>query len=188
MAVKVLQGQEIDITKNNPGLKTIRVTLGWDINRKDKRKFDLDSSVFLCSEEGYALSSKHFIFYNNTVDPSGSVRHLGDNKTGEDGEEVIIICLEKLPADVQKIVFAVSIHEGDKKQQSFGQVDRSYLRIMDDSRREELIRFDLKSEFSSETGIIIGEMYQKENEWKFKTEGVGFPDGLRGIVHHHGLM
>ncbi len=185
MAIKVLKGQEIDITKNNPGLKKIKITLGWNLNEKEKRKYDFDSSVFLCNEQGKAISNKHFVFYNNRYDPSGAVTHLGDNKTGEEGEEEIIILLEKIPIEVSKLVFAVSIHEGEKKNQNFGQVESSCLKILDGENNEELIRFDLKNEFSSETGIIIGEMCKKNEEWKFKTKGLGFPEGLKGIVMYH---
>ncbi len=188
MAVRVLKGQEIDITKNNPGLRKIKIALGWDIKKEDNNKFDFDSSVFLCNLEGLALSSKHFVFYNNKQDPSGSILHLGDNKTGEEGEEEIIVYLDKLPSEVHKIVFAVSIHEGEKKKQNFGQVESSYLKIIDDEKNDELIRFDLKNEFSMETGIIIGSIFKKNDEWKFKTEGLGFPEGLRDIVIFHGLM
>jgi tellurium resistance protein TerD len=188
LAVRVLKGQEIDVTKNNPGLNKIKITLGWNIDKNKKINFDFDSSVFLCNDLGKAISSKHFIFYNNKQDPSGSVIHHGDYKTGEEGEEEIVINLEKLPSEVYRLVFAVSIHEGKKKKQSFGQVENSYLKILDEEKKEELIRFDLKNEFSNETGIIIGSMYKKNEEWKFKTEGLGFPEGLRDIVIHHGLM
>ncbi len=188
MAVRVLKGQEIDITKNNPGLNKIKITLGWNIDKNKKINFDFDSSVFLCNDFGKAISSKHLIFYNNKQDPSGSVIHHGDYKTGEEGEEEIVINLEKLPSEVYRLVFAVSIHEGKKKKQSFGQVENSYLKILDEEKKEELIRFDLKNEFSNETGIIIGSMYKKNEEWKFKTEGLGFPEGLRDIVIYHGLM
>lgn len=184
----MLKGQEIDITKNAPGLKKIKITLGWNLSEKDKTKYDFDSSVFLCNKKGKAISNKHFVFYNNKHDPSGAVSHLGDNKTGEEGEEEIIILLEKIPTEVCKLVFAVSIHEGDKKNQNFGQVESSCLRILDGEDNEELIRFDLKNEFSSETGIIIGEMYKIDDEWKFKSKGLGFPEGLRGIIMYHDLM
>ena len=97
----------------------------------------------------------------------------------------IIILLEKIPIEVSKLVFAVSIHEGEKKNQNFGQVESSCLKILDGENNEELIRFDLKNEFSSETGIIIGEMCKKNEEWKFKTKGLGFPEGLKGIVMYH---
>ena len=188
MAVRILKGQEIDITKNNPGLKKINIALGWEINKKEKNQYDFDSSVFLCNKDGIALSSRHFVFYNNKQDPFGAVVHLGDNKTGEEGEEEIVIYLEKIPSEVWKLVFSVSIHEGERKKQNFGQVQSSYLKIMDGEKNEELVRFDLKNEFSLETGIIIGEMYKVNDEWKFKTDGTGFPEGLRGIVIHHGLL
>lgn len=188
LAIRVLKGQEIDITKNNPGLKKIKITLGWKVTKSDKIKYDFDSSVFLCNEQGKMVDNKHFVFYNNKTDPSESVIHLGDDKTGEKGEEGIIILLDEIPVEVCKLVFVVSIHEGKKKNQNFGQVDSSCLKILDEENAEELIRFDLKNEFSSETAIIIGEMYKKNEEWKFKTKGLGFSEGLKSIIMYYKTM
>ena len=188
MAVRLLKGQEIAITRNYPGLRRLNVSLGWNLSCCGKEHYDLDSSVFLCDAKGRALSSRHFVFYNNPADPGGAVAHLGDNRTGAGKNEEILIDLEKLEPGVVRMVFAVTIHNGEDRKQSFGQVDNSYLRILDESSGEEIVRFDLKNDFSSETGIIIGEICREGQEWKFRADGQGFSGGLRNIVMHHGLL
>lgn len=187
MAVKILQGQEIDITKNRPGLKVIKIALGWELDPDKQNTFDLDSSVVLCGNEGKAIDSGHFIFYNNNTDPAGSVLHLGDNKSGGSEEEEIIIFLDKIPPSVSKLAFVISIYDGPEKQQNFGQIENSYLKIIDKDGDDEMIRFDLSSVSSEDTGLIIGELCKEEEEWKFRTSGRGFTQGLKEIIKYYGL-
>ena len=48
MAIQLKKGQKIDLTKGNPGLKHIRLGLGWDTNMFDGGDdFDLDVSLFM---------------------------------------------------------------------------------------------------------------------------------------------
>ncbi len=187
MAVKILSGQEIDITKNRPGLRVVKIALGWEMDSDKKLSFDLDSSVILCNDEGQAIDSSHFIFYNNNTDPAGSVLHLGDNKSGGSEEEEIIVFLDKIPLSASKLVFVISIYEGLEKKQNFGQIENSYLKIIDKEADDEMIRFDLSSLSSQDTGLIIGELYKVEEEWSFRTSGMGFLEGLKEIIKYYGL-
>lgn len=187
MAVKILKGQEIHITKNRPGLKIIKIALGWEMDLEKQLVFDLDSSVVLCCQDGKAIDSKHFVFYNNSKDPAGSVLHLGDSKAGGSEEEEIIVFLDKIPHLVSRLIFAISIYQGLEKKQSFGQIENSYLKIIDKEADEEMIRFDLSDVSSEDTGLIVGELYKEEEEWKFRTSGLGFVKGLEDIIKYYGL-
>ena len=117
MAVSLAKGQKVDLTKTNPGLKDIMVGLGWDTNKYDGGKdFDLDASVFMLAGNGKVRSDADFVFYGNLKHDSGSVEHMGDNLTGagEGDDEQIKIALDKVPADVEKIDFTVTIYEAEQ--------------------------------------------------------------------------
>ena len=133
MAVCLKKGQKVDLTKTNPGLKEILIGLGWDTNKYDGGKaFDLDSSVFMLGANGKVASDADFIFYGNLKHASGSVEHLGDNLTGvgEGDDEQIKIDLSKVPADVAKIDFTVTIYEAEERKQNFGQVENAFIHVM----------------------------------------------------------
>ena len=87
MVVNLSKGGNISLAKTAPAMTHARVGLGWDARSTDGQEFDLDASAFLCGANGLALSDQHFVFYNQKQDPSGSVVHLGDNRTG-DGDGV----------------------------------------------------------------------------------------------------
>ncbi|MFP4975042.1 TerD family protein [Paenibacillus sp. CN-4] len=191
MAINLSKGQKIDLTKTNPGLSKITVGLGWDTNKYDGGKdFDLDVSVFLANANGKVTNEKNFIFFNNRQNENGSVVHTGDNRTGEGegDDEQIQVDLQNVPGDVDKIAFTITIYDAASRNQNFGQVSRSYVRIINDANQEELIRFDLGEDFSIETGVVVGELYRHGSEWKFNAIGSGYRDGLEGLTRDYGLQ
>ena len=189
MAVSLVKGGNVSLTKEAPSMNVALVGLGWDARVTDGQAFDLDASVFLVGENGKVLSDSHFVFYNNTTSPDGAVQHQGDNRTGEgDGDdEQVKIDLTKVAADVKKLVFAVTIHEADSRKQNFGMVSNSFMRVVNNDNGSEIARFDLSEDASTETAMIFGELYRHGAEWKFKAVGQGFACGLAALATQHGI-
>lgn len=190
MAVNLTKGQKIDLTKTNAGLKNIIVGLGWDVNKYDgDSDFDLDASAFILSGSGKVRSDEDFIFFNNTKGANGAIEHTGDNLTGEGegDDEQVKIDLSKMPADIEKVNFAITIHEADVRNQNFGQVSNAFVRIVDEATNEELVRYDLGEDFSIETALIVGELYKHNSEWKFSAIGAGYQGGLVAVCKDFGV-
>lgn len=190
MAISLQKGQKVDLTKTNPGIKNVIAGLGWDTNKYDGgHDFDLDTAAFLVSESGKVSSDADFVFYNNLKHPSASVTHLGDNRTGEGegDDEQIKIELDKVPAEVSKIAFTVTIHDATARNQNFGQVTNAFIRIVNEENNEELIRYDLSEDFSVETAVVVGELYRHGAEWKFSAIGSGFEGGLAALCGNFGI-
>lgn len=190
MAVSLQKGQKVDLTKGNPGLAKIMVGLGWDVNQYDGGSdFDLDAAAFLVGESGKVLSDDDFVFYGNLKHKSESVIHQGDNLTGEgDGDdEQILVDLSKVPANISKIAFTVTIYDAEARKQNFGQVSNAFIRIVDEVSNTELIRFDLGEDFSIETAVVVGELYRNNGEWKFNAIGSGFSGGLAALCRQYGV-
>lgn len=190
MAISLQKGQKVDLTKGKPGMTKLVAGLGWDTNKYDGGfDFDLDGAVFMLTDSGKVGSDKDFVFYGNPKHNSESVVHMGDNLTGAgDGDdEQIKIDLSKVPANIQKIAFTVTIHEAEVRRQNFGQISNAYIHIMDESKNEELIRYDLGEDFSIETAIIVAELYRNNGEWKFNAIGSGFGGGLAALCANFGI-
>jgi len=189
MAVSLKKGGNVSLTKEAPGLTAIIAGLGWDTRATDGADFDLDASVFILGENGKVRSDADFIFYNNAKSSDGSVEHTGDNRTGAgDGDdEQIKINLAGVPADAKRLVFAVTIHDGEARKQSFGQVQNAFIRVLNQTGGAELTRYDLSEDYSTETALIFGELYRHGDEWKFKAVGQGFAGGLAALAREHGI-
>jgi len=189
MALSLSKGQNISLTKNDPGLKRAIIGLGWDPRATDGQEFDLDASAFVLGPNGRVRSDADFIFYNQPRTPDGSVEHTGDNRTGagEGDDEQIKVNLEKIDPSVDKIAFTVTIHDAQVRRQSFGQVQNAFIRVVNEDTDKEVVRFDLTEDMSTETAMIFGELYRHNGEWKFKAVGQGYNGGLAAMCSQYGI-
>lgn len=189
MSVSLSKGGNVSLSKSAPGLTKLVIGLGWDTRSTDGFEFDLDGSAFLLTSNGKVRSDSDFIFYNNLVAADGSVEHTGDNRTGEgDGDdESLIVHLDKLPASIDKIAVTVTIHEAESRKQSFGQVSNAFIRCVNGDNNQEIARFDLTEDASTETAMIFGEIYHHNGEWKFRAVGQGFAGGLAALARNYGI-
>jgi len=189
MGVSLSKGGNVSLSKEAPGLKSIVVGLGWDMRVTDGSAFDLDASAFLLNDGGKVRSDADFIFYNNKSGAGGAVTHLGDNLTGEGGgdDEQISIALDKVPEDVKKVVMSVTIHDAEARNQNFGMVSNAFMRVVNGNTNQEIARYDLSEDYSTETAMIFGEIYRHNAEWKFKAIGQGFAGGLGPLASSMGV-
>lgn len=183
------KGNNLSLTKTSPGLTLATVGLGWDPRTTSGEQFDLDASALLVGANGKVRSSDDFIFYNQPATPEGSVKHLGDNRSGEGegDDEQITVELSRVPADVQRIVIVVSIDQADQRRQNFGQVRGAYCRVVDQDDQE-IVRFDLTEDAAPETAMVFAELYRNGTDWKFKAIGQGYTTGLKGIATDFGVQ
>ena len=189
MAVSLSKGGNVSLSKEAPGIESVIVGLGWDARATDGQDFDLDASCFMLGANGKVRSDSDFIFYNNLKSVDGSVEHTGDNRTGagEGDDESINVNLVKVPADVARLVIAVTIHEADARRQNFGQVSNAYIRVINAKTNQEIARFDLSEEASTNTAMIFGELYRNNNEWKFRAVSQGYDGGLGPLARSFGV-
>jgi len=189
MGISLSKGGNVSLSKTDPSLKNVIVGLGWDARPTEGADFDLDASAFMVKEDGKVRSDSDFIFYNQTKSTCGSVEHTGDNRTGAgDGDdEAVVVLLDKVPADVQRVVFCVTIHDADMRKQNFGQVNHAYVRVVNKDSNNEVARYDLSEDASIETAMIFGEIYRHSGEWKFKAVGQGYAGGLAALAKQYGI-
>ena len=183
MAINLQKGQRESI--NAP---KFTIGLGWDTNTSSTgQAFDLDASVFILGENGKMLSDQHFIFYNNLKSPNDAVVHTGDNLTGDgDGDdEQVMVDLSKIDNNASEIIVVVTIHDAASRNQNFGQVRNSFVRIVDTASNAELLNYELEEDFSIETAVEFGRIYKRNNEWKFEAVGTGMKGGLQDYLNKY---
>lgn len=201
MAIILQKGQRIDLTKGRPGLEKIIVGLGWDpIEQKSKgllgglfggggsgSNMDIDASVIMLEDDKF-LNKENLVYFGNLKSKCGSITHTGDNITGEgDGDdEQVIVNLKDVPRNINKLVFVVNIYDCVKRKQDFGQVENAFIRVMNSSNNEELLKFNLSESYAGSTSLIVAEIYRHGSEWKFGAVGTGSTDpGLSQMVKRY---
>jgi tellurium resistance protein TerD len=189
MAITLQKGGNVNLSKEAPGLSKMMVGLGWDVRATDGAAFDLDGVVFMVNQSAKVRSDNDFIFYNNLKSADGSVTHSGDNRTGAgDGDdETVTIDLARVPADVDRIVVAVTIHDADARRQNFGMIGKAFIRCVNAANNGEIARFDLSEDSSTETAMVFGEVYRNGADWKFRAIGQGFAGGLAPLARNYGV-
>ncbi len=189
MAISLQKGGNVNLSKEAPTMTQMTIGLGWDARATDGAAFDLDAVAFVLNAAGKVRADSDFIFFNNKQNNEGSVVHGGDNRTGAgDGDdETIVIHLNKMPADIEKVAICVTIYDADSRKQNFGQVSRAYVRVLNNANQQEVARYDLSEDGSTEAAMIFGEIYRNGGDWKFKAVGQGFKGGLGPLAGSYGV-
>lgn len=188
MGVALAKGGNVSLSRQAPGLTAVTVGLGWRARSAPGAGFELDASALLCDQAGKVLSDRHFVFFNNLRSPEGSVSHSGGGTPAGGGDvQQIHVDLTRVPAEVAKIVFPVSLYEAERRGQNFGRLDSAHIRVVDQAGGAELARYDLGGVDGSETAMVFGELYRHGAEWKFRAVGQGYASGLAGIAGDYGV-
>lgn len=189
MAVVLSKGENVNLSRENPNLNKISIGLGWDVRVTTGDEYDLDASAFMLTANGKVRSDSDFIFYNYKESTCESVIHQGDNRTGEGegDDESIKVELKKVPTVIEKIAFTVTIHDSKSRRQNFGQIQKAFIRIVNDESGAEIARYDLSEDASTVTAMIFGELYRHNGDWKFKAIGQGFNQGLGPLATNYGV-
>jgi len=141
-----------------------------------------DRTQFKDSEEYYRKMTRG-------VSPDWSVYGAIDDDTGSasdgDDDEVIDVDLTKVDPVIQEIIITATIYDCEIRNQNFGQVRNSYIRILNADSREEICKYDLAEDFSAETAIEFGRLYRRDGAWKFEAMGIGYKGGLQCLVNKY---
>ena len=183
--INLRKKEETIVVSESKGPERLGVGLGWD-PEDNGQPFDLDASAFMLGADGQLVDEPFFVFYNNPASPEGAVMSSGDDRTGDssDGgdDETLFVDVTLVDPRVQQIVFAVTIHEAEERGQNFGQVRNSFIRVYDLDTLEEIARFNLGEDFTSETGVQAGRLYRDGSTWHFEALGLGVKGGLEELL------
>tara|TARA_R110000868_G_scaffold14066_1_gene65586 strand:- start:336 stop:905 length:570 start_codon:yes stop_codon:yes gene_type:complete len=184
VTVNVTKGQKVDLTKTNPGLKSLKIGLGWDVNKGSGGEFDLDGFIFGLNDQNKVLDSESICYFGKLSIYGGAVVHSGDNLTGvgDGDDETIVVNLSAVPANVEKLVIAVNIYQASSRSQNFGMVRNAFCRCYDGDTSQELMKYDLGEEYSTFEGVVFGELYRNNGEWKFGAVSNGFNGDINSAI------
>lgn len=206
------KGERFSLSKAAPGLTIVRIGMGWDPNEEPNGPdFDLDVSAFAIGSNFKIPSDSYFVFYGqvrmgNSIEDSkekGFFRPITDDKSilgaiddpngkrsdGDDDEDMIID-LTKVNDKIEQIIICASIckYPNDNKKdrrtldQNFGMVDDCYIRIVNESTGEEILRFNLAKESTTSDAIEFGRLFRVGNNWEFEAMARTHTGSLQTLV------
>ncbi|MFS0780478.1 TerD family protein [Bacillus sp. 1P06AnD] len=189
MAISLQKGQRIDLTKGNSALNQLHVGLGWDPVSKStgllsglfgggkEKNIDCDASVIMLQDDRF-VNKNDLIYFGNKNSLCRSIRHSGDNITGEGegDDEVIMVDLKSIPDKYNRLVFVVNIYDCKRRNQDFGMIQNAFIRIVNKQTGEEMLKYNLSDNYAGLTTLIAGEIYRNGGDWKFAAIGDGTKD------------
>ncbi|PIE83315.1 MAG: hypothetical protein CSA09_02255 [Candidatus Contendobacter odensis] len=170
-------GQNFSISKQSPATTSVEVVLAWE---PAGTPLTIDSSAFALNAQGRVRSDDDFIFYNQLTLSGGSIQRARDGQT-------FTVNLAQLPLAIERVVIALTIDQGQQRGQSFGQLAQVRAEIRDAISKTILGTVPLSTRMMPETALIVGELYQRNAEWKFRAVGQGFVGGLAPLAKQYGI-
>ncbi|MDF3290222.1 TerD family protein [Streptomyces silvisoli] len=113
--------------------------------------------------------------------PSGGVRHEGARPV--DGERVdsLLVDLTRVEQGLDRVVLVASVDGG-----TFGQLPGARVRVTDAVAGEEVAHFEC-ADTTVESALVLGELYRRAGQWRFRAVGQGYDTGLAGLAADFGI-
>ncbi|NJN47348.1 MAG: TerD family protein [Candidatus Competibacteraceae bacterium] len=146
----------------------------------DQFPLELDSSAFALTGQGKVRGDEDFVFYNQPMLSGGGIQRSSDGRQ-------FTIDFQSLPSAIEKIALTLTIHQGQRRGQSFSQLRQVTVELRDAQSKAGIATFPLATGGMAETALVVAELYRRNNEWKFRAVGQGFVGGLGPLASHFGV-
>jgi stress response protein SCP2/predicted Ser/Thr protein kinase len=185
--VTLKRGANVPLKSIDASLTQLLVRLGWDAGHQVGAELDIDAMGFMLTTQGTVRNDQDLVFYNNLKSPCGAVVHGGAVSAILVGEETIQIELAAVSAEIEKVIFTMSIYDAEARAQHFGMLKSAYICLVNQATGYELVRYQLSKVDNTETAMIFGQLYRYKDDWKFRAVGQGFKDGIEPLARHYGV-
>ncbi|MEU9096242.1 TerD family protein [Streptomyces sp. NPDC048361] len=175
---EMIKGANVGLSALSENADSVIVSLSWN---SPNGEGDADVSVLLLGPNGRVRDNADFFFYNNPAAADGTVQLLGVTPSENGSEDRIRLDLAAIPGDVDRVIVAASRH----RRAHFGELENIRLVVADGSG-DGLLGFSIDGA-STESAFVFGEVYRRENAWKFRAIGQGYDSGLAGLATDYGI-
>ncbi|HVQ08261.1 MAG TPA: TerD family protein [Allosphingosinicella sp.] len=142
---------------------------------------EADASAYLLGENGKVRGDHDMVFFNQALAGGDAVRFTPQPGAGGRFE----VALAKLPADVAKIVFCVTVDQAGASK-TLGGFSNAIIEVKD-AAGAAIASYRPELQGASEAAMTFGELYKRNNEWKFRAVGQGFNGGLGPLARSFGI-
>lgn len=168
-------GQNVSLSQQSPGLQGVELELNWE---PADGPWTLDASAFALTEQSRVRGDGDFVFYNQPALPDGGL-------TLEPEGRRFTVRFAALPEAIAKVAIALALDAAVG--QSFAALRTVRLELRNGETRKGIASFTLSTVGMTETAIVMGELYRRGGEWKFRAVGQGFAGGLAALARHFGV-
>ncbi|PHM62865.1 TerD family protein [Xenorhabdus ishibashii] len=136
----------------------------------------VDVSAFRLYSDGKVKGDPDMVFYGQPVNDDNTIRLTGGNiNTSFD------VNLPALSQHVQKVAFTATC-DGN---QTISNLRNLSIRV--ELNSNVILQGDVEVQGRPEAALILGELYRRNGEWKFRFIAQGFNGGLKPLAEHFGV-
>ncbi len=170
----ISKGQRLPLSSLFAGAVPSEVQIGLQINGLSAA---LDFACFGLDAQQKLADDRYMTFYNQPKTPCGGVELAVPT-----GDQAGFLCrLDRLPASIDRLAFTVAIDGNGVMQQ----IRSGHLRFLQGGKEHARFAFS-GLDFQAEKALMLGELYRKDDGWRFSATGQGFNGGLAALVRHFG--
>jgi len=136
----------------------------------------VDASAFRLFTNGKVQGDADMVFYGQPRNDDATI-----SLVSEGNHSTFTVALNRLKADVQKVAFTVTCDGGQVVS------GLRNLSIQVEKGTEVLIAGTVELTGRQEAALILGELYLRNNDWKFRFVAQGFNGGLKPLAEHFGV-
>lgn len=136
----------------------------------------VDASAFRLFANGKVLGDADMVFYGQPRNDDATI-----SLVSEGHNTTFTVSLHRLKTDVQKVAFTVTCDGGQVVS------GLRNLSIQVEKGNDILIAGTVELAGRQEAALILGELYRRNNDWKFRFVAQGFNGGLKPLAEHFGV-
>ncbi len=136
----------------------------------------VDVSAFRLYTDGKVKGDPDMVFYGQPVNNDNTIRLTGSNT-----DTAFSVNLPALDQDVQKVAFTATCDNN----QTISHLRN--LAIQVELNSNVILQGVVEIQGRLEAALILGELYRRNSEWKFRFIAQGFQGGLKPLAEHFGV-
>lgn len=174
----LVQGQNTPLSGNK-----FRVSVGWKVSAAQAA---VDLSAFLLATTSKVRSDEDMIFYGQPRSVDGSIAINSSAPSSDGGVSEFSLDVSSLAADVEKIAFTATTPADSSPPLST--IESLHIKVTPENDAVDACEFVIDTRNAPEAAMILGEVYRRAGDWKFRAVGQGFVGGLAPLAEHYGVV
>lgn len=147
---------------------------------------DVDGVLLMLNKQGVVQEPSDFVFYGQNKSPCGAITHRLSLEEGEEYESIEVV-LSLVPKAVERMIFAVSLHNASDNELHFGMISDLVVCVADKESQKTLLHIEQPKDVGLASAMSLAEISRQGDSWELKLIEQGYEGGLPELISQYGL-
>jgi tellurium resistance protein TerD len=147
---------------------------------------DVDGVLLMLNKQGVVEDPSGLVFYGQGKSHCGAITHRMNLEEGEEYESIEVV-LGLVPKAVERMIFAVSLHNARDNELHFGMISDLSVCVADKDSQKTLLHIEQPKDVGMASAISLAEISRQGDGWELKLIEQGYEGGLPELISQYGL-